>query len=267
MDKKIGYLGPEGSYSQLAAEKLKAKAQPVPYSGFYQLVKALKGEEIDFAVLPIENSLNGGVMQNIDLLQQTEGIIAVKEAVIKIDHRLVTQQGAKLEDIKRVYSHAQALGQCTAYLSENLPEAKLIETSSTSGSVSMIKTAQDAAIAGAHCSCGDLQISSESVSDEKNNYTQFLLITRGCADELASCKKIYFSVTCLHEPGALMRLLAVLDKYSLNMTKIESRPIKDRVGEYRFFIEMEADYSSPDVKKAIEGIKAISSSFKLLGCY
>ena len=128
MSLKTGYLGPEGSYSQIAA-RLLAQGEYLPYPSFYALVGALQENSVDGIVLPVENSLNGGVMQNLDLLQDAEGITAVREVNVRIDHRLVTLKGADLDGITAVYSHAQALGQCAKFLHANLPQAKLIPLS------------------------------------------------------------------------------------------------------------------------------------------
>lgn len=262
---KIGYLGPEGSYSQLAAERF--GGQPVPYPTFYALVNALQADGVDAVVLPIENSLNGGVTQNIDLLQDSRGLLAVEEVRVKIDHRLVTFKGANPGAVTDIYSHAQALGQCARYLSAHFPQATLHETSSTSGCLAMLKTESDAGIVGAHCAVSGFDVSEECISDEATNYTQFLRVVKRDNCGLLHSNKIYFSVTCRHEPGALMRLLSVFAQYGLNMTKIGSRPIKDRVGEYRFFIELEADYASGNVQTALKKLQECTSSYKLLGCY
>lgn len=264
---KIGYLGPQGSYSQIAALAFKGDNICLPYPSFYALFKALRLGQTDSIVLPIENTLNGGVMQNLDLLQDAEAALAVEETRVKIDHRLVTLKGADKSKINRIYSHAQALGQCAKYLEEHFPNAKQIQTPSTSGCLEMIKSESDAGIIGSHCSADGFEISEECISDEQINYTQFLRVEKLSAMPERRSAKIYFSVTCKHEPGALMRLLSVFANRSLNMTKIESRPIKERVGEYRFFIELEADYASANVKRALEEIKNYTNSFKLLGCY
>lgn len=267
MEERTGYLGPKGSYSDFAARKLKGGATLVAYNNFTSLMNALTAGEVESIVLPVENTLNGGVMKSIDLLQETEGIAAVEEYLLPIDHRLVTKRGADMSRITAVYSHPQALEQCSKYLFENFPNAKQIATNSTAESLGMIKSDSDAGIIGAGCNAEGLCVSDECISDRKTNYTQFLLVVRGSVNEGKPSNKIYFSVTCKHEPGALMSLLSVLDKYKLNMTKIESRPIKDKVGEYRFFIELEGNYAADNVKKALKEVNGCSRSFKLIGAY
>ena len=264
---KIGYLGPEGSYSSIAAEKMCPSAELLAYQSFPQVFASLKNGETDGVVVPIENTLNGGVLQNIDLLQATQGVCAVEECVIKIDHRLATLKGADKSKIKRIFSHSQALEQCAKYLSENFPSAKLIPAPSTAASLEKVETKEDACIVGAHTKREGFTLSDNNISDEEANFTHFLLVRRVQIDDGVNSRKIYFSVTCPNRSGALLSILACISKHGLNMTKIESRPIKNAPDEYRFFIEIEGDYSDEATKKAFFDIKATSNSFKLLGCY
>ena len=263
----IGYLGPEGTYSEIAAAQLNPKDEKIAFESFPLLINALKNGEIDSAAIPVENSLNGAVTQNLDLLQDLHGACAVAACAVKIDHRLVTKKGADLSKIKRIYSHAQALGQCARYLSRNFPEAVLMQSQSTSGCFECIKSEEDAGIVGSQCKREGFELSDECISDEKNNYTLFLLVVRGTPQIDVSTNRIFFSMTCRHEVGALVKMLSILSDNGLNMTKIESRPIKDRVWEFRFFIEVEGDYSQKEVRAAIEKVSVQASSFKLLGCY
>lgn len=264
---KISYLGPEGSYSQLAAKKMCPEAALMPCQSFPQVFSSLTSGLSDGAVVPIENTLNGGVLQNIDLLQETEGICAVGECTIKIDHRLAMFEGADESGIKFIYSHSQALEQCAKYLYAKFPTAQLVPTPSTAASLEKIRTKSDAGIVGAHTKKQGLVLSENNISDGNNNFTHFLLLKRGEADKNTHSNKIYFSVTCANRSGALLLLLNRVSQYGLNMTKIESRPVKNLPDEYRFFIEIEGDYSSENVKTALEDIKNAANSFKLLGCY
>ncbi len=267
MSNKVGYLGPKGTYSEYAARAMAGKGELSAYSCFPEIFRALRCGEIGSAVIPIENAVNGAVTQNLDLMQETEGVFAFASYDKKIDHRLITLKGCDLKDIKCIYSHPQALGQCAAYLARNFPEARLIPTSSTAESVEKISSRQDAAIAGAQCAREGYEVSPFNLSDEPDNSTTFLHIAIREPDASARSEKIFFSVTCRHEVGGLLKLLEVLCKHGINMTEIESRPIKDRHGEFRFFMEIEGDYSSPDIRKALAELKDKASSLKLLGCY
>lgn len=266
-DKVLGYLGPQGTYSEVAAEKLCPEIKKVDYPSFFTLFSALISGEVDGIVVPIENTLNGAVTQNLDLLQETDGVYACSACALEIDHRLITLKGADKSKIKRVYSHSQALAQCAKYLAANFPDAKLIETPSTADCLEKIKGAEDAGIAGAHCCRSGYDFSDKNISDVENNYTQFLLIKRGQPPKDAQSDRIFFSVTCRHKVGALVDLLIVLKENGINMTEIESRPIKDRTGEFRFFMEVEGNYAQANVKAALEKLKSAARSFKLLGCY
>ena len=264
---KIGYLGPEGSYSSIAAKSLRPDAKLLAYQSFPQVFASVISGETDGAVVPIENTLNGGVLQNIDLLQATEGVCAVEECVIKIDHRLATLKEADISKIKRIYSHSQALEQCAKYLFKNFPTAELISAPSTAASLENVKSVEDACIVGAHTKREGFTLSKNNVSDEDANFTHFLLIKRTDIVECQHSNKIYFSFTCPNRSGALLSILSCISSNGLNMTKIESRPIKNAPDEYRFFIEIEGDYSDSGVKKAFSDIKNSANSFKLLGCY
>lgn len=263
----IGYLGPEGSYSHLAAHRMCLEAKLCAYTGFPQVFQSLVSGSSDAIAVPIENTLNGGVLQNLDLLQSTEGVYAARKLSVKIDHRLATLKGADADKIKRIYSHSQALEQCSGYLAKRFPDARLFPVQSTSASLDMIKTEEDAGIAGAHNVREGLVLSDENIADADNNFTHFLLIKRGEVPPQTKSGHIFFCVTLDNRSGTLFSLLQVVSAHALNMTKIESRPIKNAPDEYRFFIEVEGDYSADAVKNALEAIKKASNSFKLLGCY
>lgn len=264
---RTAYLGPEGSYSHLAALKLRPHAKLLPYGNFRSIIGAVEKGECDSAVIPIENTVNGGVLQNIDLLQSAEGVFASEELTLPIDHRLATLSGADYRGISRIYSHEQPLAQCAEYLFKNFPKAELIATQSTAASLDRIKSPSDAAIVGSHIMRKGITLSSENIADGKSNFTHFLLIGRGASDENKKSSKIYFSLTCNHSAGALFDILEPIRTGGMNMTKIQSRPIKDRAGEYRFFIEVDGNYADKGVKKVLEKVKKISNSFKLLGAY
>lgn len=272
MIEKIGYLGPAGTYSHVAATGFAQdtgadSCKIIAYPSFPALMCALKGGECDAVVMPVENTLNGAVVQNLDLLQSTEGVWACAARSVKVEHRLITLKGADYAAIKRIYSHEQALAQCGRYLFENFPSAELITTQSTAESVTRLKNGDEAAIAGGQCAAEGLQLSDGCISDEPDNYTQFLLVTRGSVPDDRKSSDIFFSFTCQHRSGALYETLSSLAESGINMNKIESRPIKDRTGEFRFFIEIEGDYSAPSMKKALATLAQRSTSLKIIGCY
>lgn len=280
---KIAFLGPEGSYSHLAAKSfLKTESsggtnvadwdECIPFRNFPEVFNAVLLGRVDAAAIPIENSLQGGVLQNLDLLQAAEELYAVKETIVRIDNRLVYKKGVKISEIGRVYSHRQALDQCSVFLTKELPFASLREAESTAFGLSKAMeddSGKSAAIVGSHVESlrNGFVMSEESVSDEKNNFTHFLLIKKGVKAIPEKSVKIFFSTVCPHKPGSLLELLQIIAKHGINMSKIESRPIKDRSGDYRFFIEAECDISAQQVKEMLEEIKDNTLECKLLGAY
>ena len=192
---KIAFLGPEGSYSHVAAQMfLETETsgknggcnfdECIPFRNLTEVVEAVQARRVEAAVLPIENSLQGGVLQAMDLLQAAENVYAVKEIVIRVDHRLVYKKGVEFSQIGRVYSHKQALAQCTEFLQKQMPFAALRETESTGfGLAKAVEDAsgKSAAIVGAHTkNLRDGFVMSEaSIADEKNNFTHFLLVKKG----------------------------------------------------------------------------------------
>ncbi|MBP5242980.1 MAG: hypothetical protein J6Z36_04745 [Clostridia bacterium] len=268
---KVGCLGPEGSYSCVAAKILSPEAEVTPYINFPAVVKALETGEADEIVLPIENTIQGGVVQNMDLLAAAEGLVAVKEYALPIEHRFVTKAGVSFSQVKRVYSHPQAIGQCAAFLSKNLPNAIPMPANSTADGLAMLKEKEDACIIGAHLAKSlDTQkyfVYPENIADEKRDFTHFVLVKKGIEHLQQTSSRVYFVAELAHRPGSLYQLLERINRHGLNMTKIESRPVKDRLGEYRFFIEIEGDYLSERVKEALKDLRENCGRLKVLGCY
>lgn len=280
---KIAFLGPEGSYSHLAAKAFlqtesTEKSVPgswdecIPFRNFPEVLDAVAYGRVDGAAVPIENSLQGGVSQNLDLLQATEDLYAVKEYVLSIEHRLVYKEGVSPSEIGRVYSHRQALDQCSRYLDREMPFASLRETESTA--FGLTKAMEDdsgksAAIVGSHVVRlrNGFVMGEECISDEKNNFTHFLLVKKGAKRLPAHSNRIFFSAVCPHRKGSLVELLQVIAKYDINMTKIESRPVKECPGNFRFFIEADCDVGDEKVQEMISAIRKNTLECKLLGAY
>lgn len=280
---KIAFLGPEGSYSHLAAKAfLQTEStgatsvndwdECIPFRNFPEVLAAVKNGRVDGAAIPIENSLQGGVSQNLDLLQAAEELYAVKECVLRIEHRLIYKEGTPFSQIGRVYSHRQALDQCAGFLDREMPFAALRETESTA--FGLAKAMEDdsgksAAIAGAHAANlrGGFVISEESISDEKNNFTHFLLIKKGQKRLPKTSERVFFSAVCPHRKGSLVELLQIIANYDINMTKIESRPVKDRPGDFRFFIEADCNIGDESVQEMLDSIRKNTLECKLLGAY
>lgn len=262
---KVSCLGPAGSYSARATEKFNI-GETVLCTTFRQAVLMLVRGETDACVLPIENSIQGGIRQNLDLLCAHEGIYAVAEEVLSIDHRLALLAGVKGEAVERIYSHEEALSQCGRFLQEKFPDAQIICTESTAKSLDMLDE-HSAGIVGAHVRREGVVLSAENVADETKNFTHFLLLRRGKENLPAKTKKVFICVSLSHRPSSLLRFLQTIDSFGLNLTKIESRPAHDAIGEYRFFIEFEGDLSDKVVQYALPVLEERARWFRLLGAY
>ena len=257
-------LGPSGSYSELAVRAF--SGEPVLCPSFFTAVEQLTSGNADSCVLPIENSIEGSVRQNLDLLALTQGVYAVGKHTLNIDHRLALLQGIAPEAVRKIYSHEQAIAQCTKYLRSNFPTADIEFTASTAQSLSMLDE-HSAGIVGAHVVREGVVLSSDNIADEKRNFTEFLLLKRGKESLPAHSERVFVCVSLSHTPGSLLRFLQTIDGFGLNLTKIESRPVRNSPGEYRFFIEFEGDYGAPVVQYALDALEKKSISFRLLGAY
>ncbi len=262
--KRVSCLGPEGSYSELAAQSLCRGEEIVLCHTFTEAVQMLLDQETDYAVLPVENSLNGGIFECLDLLEEKE-IFAVREFPLPIDHRLAMLDGVQIDEIERIYSHEQAITQCAEYLSAHFPEAEFVHTSATAESLDMLD-AHSAGIVGAHVVREGVVLSKENIADNKGNFTRFVLVERR-GKLPASSAMVFFSAVCADRPGSLLGLLKIFLRHSLNLTRIESRPVKNAFHQYRFFIEFAGDISAEWVKKAISEAQAYCEEFKILGAY
>ena len=267
MSARYSCLGPKGSYSELAALRFSGgEGEIVLCPDFYAAVSALQKGEADFAVLPIENSIQGGVLKNLDLLERPDAPFAVEELVLAIDHRLATLEGVSCDAIERIYSHEQAIGQCAEYLHTHFPHAKLLYTRSTAESLEKLD-AHSAGIVGAHAKKQGVVLSKENIADEKRNFTRFLRLVRREEAHPKRSEKVFFCATCKHRPGSLYELLGVFARSGINLTRIESRPIRDVFGEYRFFIEIDGDIAREEVVAALKEAEAFCRQFHIIGAY
>lgn len=261
---KVSCLGPEGSFSECAARRMLEGCEVTLCHNFSEAVEKVTAGEADCAVLPVENALNGGVISCLDLLESEE-VFGTEEMLLPIDLRLATLEGVRREDIRAVYSHEQALGQCSEYLKRVYPLADYFLTSSTSESLNRLDK-NSAGIVGAHIKREGIVLSEENLADNKANFTRFIRVERrGKLPEHSVM--VLFCAVCAHKPGSLVGLLKIFLRYSINLTRIQSRPVKEEFGQYRFFIEVAGDIGNDRVKKALAEARAYCLEFKLLGAY
>lgn len=266
---KIVFQGVEGAYSQQATkEYFGENCDCYNVETWKDAMEAIKNNEADYAVLPIENSSAGIVSENYDLLVEYNNYI-VAEQIIKIDHCLLALKGAELEDIKTVYSHPQALMQCSKYLDSHR-EWDRLSVKNTAFSAQKIREdglCNQAAIASSiTADIYGLQIIDSAIQNNKNNSTRFIIVTnKKMYDKNATKMSICFEIP--HKSGSLYNILSHFIFNNVNMTNIQSRPIPGRNWEYRFFVDFEGNFTDTGVVNALRGLKEETISLKILGTY
>ena len=265
---KVAYQGEPGAYSESALfAHFGPSAQPVPCRNFSDVFRSVESGETEYGIVPIENSIEGSVNPVYDLFLMYDPKVC-GEIILKITHCLIANPGARLEDIKVIYSHPQALAQCRAFV-ESL-NCELISTYDTAGSVKMIKEQRllsSGAIAGERAAkIYGMSILARDIADNPNNYTRFFILSMNDAPPSGNDKtSVIFSTR--HVPGALYQALGEFAKRKINLTKIESRPTKRRPWEYNFYLDFEGHRSEKKCAEALEGLRRKAVFVKILGSY
>ena len=265
---KVAYQGEPGAYSESAVYSyFGSSADPLPCKTFSDVFRSVEMGRTEYGIVPIENSIEGSVNAVYDLFLKYDPKVC-GEIILRIAHCLIANPGTKLEDIRVIYSHPQALGQCRTYL-ESL-NCELISTYDTAGSVKMIKEKRlmDAgAIAGERAAkIYNMAILARDIADNPNNYTRFFVLSQNDAAPTGNDKtSVIFSTK--HVPGALYEALGEFAKRKINLTKIESRPTKRRPWEYNFYLDFEGHRSEKRCAEALEGLRRKAVFVKVLGSY
>jgi len=262
----VAFQGEIGAYSEEAVYQFfGSQAQVRPMETLDEVFKTVESGEIPFGVVPCENSLEGTISRSYDLLLNSSLKVA-GEKELRIVHCLIGHPQSTLDSIKRVYSHPQALGQSQAFLRHL--KVELVSTYDTAGSVKMIKKQKHhdgAAVASARAAqIYGMKILAQSIEDNQSNYTRFFLLARQDSPRTGKDKtSIVFSVK--HQPGALFSALKELADAHINLTKIESRPTRQRAWEYNFYLDLEGHREDKVVKEALERVERFSLFLKVLG--
>ena len=263
----VAYLGPPATHTQLASLKhFGSSVRAVSEETLQDVFEAVAKEKAVFGVVPIENSIEGSVDRTLDLLIDFDVKIWA-EVYLRVSHDLLSKTG-KAEDIQKIYSHPQAFGQCRDWLRKNFPHVPLIETVSTAKAAMLAnEEASAAAIATSlAASLHGLKVIASQIEDHLQNYTRFLVLGRKISGRTGKDKtSILFSIP--HVPGSLCRILQTLSERGINLTKIESRPMKGKSWEYRFFVDFEGHTEDPDVDDMMKKLSNKVLFMKVLGSY
>jgi chorismate mutase/prephenate dehydratase len=223
--------------------------------------------EADYGVVPVENSLEGSVSETLDCLASSS-LRIVGEEVLKIALHLASRE-RRLEDVETVFSNPHALAQARRFLDKVLPDVKIREVSSTSKAASMAsKTGGGAAVCSeAAAREYGLRILARSIQDEQENYTRFLILSRIMAERFKGAARTMLIMVLEHKPGSLYNALGVFAKQGLNLTRIESRPVKGKPWEYMFLVEFDGASWDKHVSETLEKLKRRTVELKILGSY
>ncbi|HXD35333.1 MAG TPA: prephenate dehydratase [Rhodanobacter sp.] len=264
---KIGYLGPEGTFSEQAVRKhFGHAAYSLPLGSIEEVFQEVAAGNADFGVVPVENSGQGMIQITLDLFLTSEAIIC-GEVELRV-HQCLHSQNGRLEDVKRVYAHAQSLQQCKSWLRLNLPTAECIAVSSNAEAARLARHADDvAAIAGQTAGrVYGLKTVAEAIEDRADNTTRFLVIGRSLFPPSGN-DRTSLLVTVNDKPGALYDVLSPLAKHKVSMNRIESRPAHTGKWQYAFFIDISGHISDEGVQAAVKEIDGNAGSVRVLGSY
>jgi len=270
----VAFQGERGAYGEMAALRYFPNAEPVPLKSFQEVFSAAESGDADYAIVPVENSIEGSVNEIYDLLLESRKLEVIGEIYQRVRHCLIANPGTRIGAIKFAHSHPQALAQCRGYLQRHKIEP--VPAYDTAGAAKLIKESAKmdaAAIASKRAAeLYDMLILEEGIEDRKNNYTRFLVLS--LQEEKPEAKmlrsgnyktSIIFSVK--HVPGALHGIVGEFATRKINLTKIESRPTKETPWEYNFYVDFEGHSSQRAVKEALAAIKPKTLYVKTLGSY
>ncbi len=264
----VACQGVEGAYSQLACEKIFQSPMIMYFKNFDAVFSAIEQGMCQYGILPIENSTAGSVNQVYDLMIQHHFSI-VRTFRLKVDHNLLVNPGTKLEDIKEIYSHQQAISQCAGFLRQ-LPsvEVKAVENTAVAAQMVASSGRKDVAALSSR-SCAQLyglENIASGIQDKGNNRTRFICISKNL-EIYPGSDKTSIMMILNHKPGALYKVLARLYTLGINVTKLESRPLPDREFEFMFYFDLETSIYSEEFVQLMCELDDFCEEFKYLGSY
>ena len=264
----VACQGVEGANSQVACDRILPRGNIVYVKTFQAVASAVESGLCKFGVLPIENSSNGSVRAVYELLQDHK-LSVVRSTRLCIRHELLALPGAKLSDITEIYSHEQAIGQCSRFLT-GLNGVRVVPCDNTAAAAQMVAERGDkhvAAISSHPCAAlYGLECLKDDIQDSDNNYTRFFCVAKDPVI-YAGANRISLIIACENKPGALYDILSKLAALGINMTKLESCPVTGRNFEFIFFLELEASVHEPGVLPMLEELERSCQSFQFLGSY
>ncbi|MCC8160696.1 MAG: prephenate dehydratase [Oscillospiraceae bacterium] len=267
----LGYLGPNGTFShQAAMEWSRGKEEIKEFSTIYSAIIAVENGDIDRAIVPIENSIDGSINTTLDTLAFDVNLYITGEHILHVSENLMVKKGVKKEDIKVITSHPQPIGQCSRLLSHEFGGVKIEFTDSTAAAAKRVSESDDTvACIGSPNSAKlyGLDILYPDCGDDANNSTRFIIIEKNANTEVTGHDKTSIVFAIDNKPGSLYSAIELLAKSKINMTKIESRPMKKELGKYVFFIDIDGNIDDASIYFALDKVRHNTYFYKFLGSY
>jgi chorismate mutase/prephenate dehydratase len=264
---KVAFFGPKATFTHLAAmQQFGLSAELVPQKSIPAVFEEVGKGRAQYGVVPVENSTEGMVSHTLDMFMESDLKINA-EVLLEIHHYLLSRTG-RLEDIKKVYSHPQPIAQCRDWLAENLPNIPVVDVASTAVAAQIVSEDYTAAAIASELAASmyDLKIVRERIEDQVNNFTRFLVIGKKLS-EISGDDKTSLMFSVKDEVGILYRMLEPFAKRGINLSKIESRPLKKKAWEYIFFLDLMGHISDPTIADAVQELKQCCQFVKVLGSY
>lgn len=265
----VACQGVEGAYSQIAAERLFRSPNIMFFNDWEKVFSAIEAGMCRYGVIPIENSTAGSVKKVYDLMISRNFKI-VRTVRIKIDHSLLANKGAKLSEIKEIFSHEQAISQCAAFLSTLGSDVKITRVENTAKAAQMVAESgrtDVASISSRSCAIQyGLTTLASAIQDNGNNHTRFICITNN-TEIYPGADRTSLMLVTPHKPGALYRILSRFNSLGINLIKLESRPIPERDFEFMFYFDLESSVYSPKLAQLLAELEQECEEFTYLGSY
>jgi prephenate dehydratase len=268
---RVGFLGPSGTFSEEASFRYfrNHDIERIAFSTFLDIFEAIQEEEIDQCIVPIENSIEGSVSVILDGLQSYPDLYINGEIIINIEQHLLGLPGVQMEDLIEIWSHAQPLAQCRNFIRSLHAKTKSFD-STVAAAMELLKTnRRNVGVIGTKWAAEklDLQILASSIQDYAENHTRFFVMRKGKIVPENPVKTILLVTPNEEHPGVLVNILNVFAALDLNLTWLESRPTKKRLGEYQFFMKIEDGITSERMQKAIQILQIYGHNIRVLGSY
>ncbi len=268
--KRISYLGPAGTYTEEAVILYDPQAHKVPCPTIAAAVAAVEQGEADAGVVPIENSIEGSVTETLDLLIHESRLLICHELVLPIQHYLMVKPGTQAGQVRVIFSHPQALGQCRRTIERDFPQAQAVAALSTSFAVEQMMTSSVTAAAIANKRSAELygaEILTGDIQDRPANATRFVVLAPTDSPPTGYDKTSLAFAFNEDKPGILHSVLGEFAQRKINLAKIESRPSKESLGRYFFLVDLEGHREDKIVAEALEQVRAETSLLKVFGSY